>query len=62
MKVIVRTRTALLQDSCTPRQIGITTAVAELLPVTDDALGAIRAAGKISKPALEAPSSTALSA
>ncbi|MBJ7402575.1 MAG: GNAT family N-acetyltransferase [Bradyrhizobium sp.] len=46
----------------TPRQIGTTTAVAGLLPVTDDALRAIRAAGKISKPAIEAPSSTALAA
>lgn len=46
----------------TPRQIGTTTAVAGLLPVTDDALGAIRAAGKISEAAIEAPSSTALAA
>jgi N-acyl-L-homoserine lactone synthetase len=45
-----------------PRQIGNTTAVAGLLPVTDDALGAIRAAGKISKPAIDAPPSTALAA
>jgi acyl homoserine lactone synthase len=46
----------------TPRQIGTTTAVAGLLPVTDGALAAIRAAGKISKPAIEAPSSKALAA
>jgi N-acyl-L-homoserine lactone synthetase len=46
----------------TPRQIGTTTAVAGLLPVTDDALGAIRAAGKISKPAIDVPSNTALAA
>lgn len=46
----------------TPRQIGTTTAVAGLLPVTDDALGAIRAAGNISKPAIDDPSSTALAA
>lgn len=45
-----------------PRQIGATTAVAGLLPVTDDALGAIRAAGKIAKLAIDAPSSTALAA
>ncbi|MCK1540984.1 GNAT family N-acetyltransferase [Bradyrhizobium sp. 179] len=46
----------------TPRQIGTTTAVAGLLPVTDDALGAIRAAGKISKPVIDAPSSVARAA
>ncbi|MCK1711680.1 MULTISPECIES: acyl-homoserine-lactone synthase [unclassified Bradyrhizobium] len=46
----------------TPRQIGTTRAVAGLLPVTDDALGAIRAAGKTSKPAIDVPSSTALAA
>ena len=46
----------------TPHQIGVTKAVAGLLPVTEEALGAIRAAGKISKPAIEAPSSTALAA
>lgn len=46
----------------TPRQIGTTTAVAGLLPVTDGALGAIRAAGKISKPAIDVPSSAALAA
>jgi acyl homoserine lactone synthase len=45
-----------------PRQIGATKAVAGLLPVTDDALGAIRAAGKISGPAIDAPSSLALAA
>lgn len=46
----------------TPRQIGTTTAVAGLLPVSDDALEAIRAAGKISKPVIDAPTSTALAA
>jgi acyl homoserine lactone synthase len=45
-----------------PRQIGATKAVAGLLPVTDDALRAIRAAGKISRPAIDAPSSVALAA
>lgn len=45
-----------------PRQIGATKAVAGLLPVTDDALGAIRAAGKISGPAIDTPSSIALAA
>ena len=45
-----------------PRQIGATKAVAGLLPVTDDALGAIRAAGKISGRAIDAPSSLPLAA
>ncbi len=45
-----------------PRQIGVTKAVAGLLPVTDDALAAIRAAGKISGPAIDAPSSLAFAA
>lgn len=45
-----------------PRQIGATKAVAGLLPVTDDALRAIRAAGKISKPVIDAPSSMARAA
>jgi N-acyl-L-homoserine lactone synthetase len=45
-----------------PRQIGATKAVAGLLPITDDALRAIRAAGKISRPAIGAPSSMALAA
>jgi len=45
-----------------PRQIGATKAVAGLLPVTDDALGAIRAAGKISGPAIDNSSSLALAA
>ena len=40
-----------------PHQIGATKAVAGLLPITDDALGAIRAAGKISGLAIDAPSS-----
>lgn len=46
----------------TPRQIGVTKAVAGLLPVTEDALAAIRAAGKISGRAIEAPSSLPLAA
>lgn len=45
-----------------PRQIGVTTAVAGLLPVTSDALGTIRAAGKISKPAIDVSSSMARAA
>lgn len=45
-----------------PRQIGATKAVAGLLPVTHEALGAIRAAGKISGRAIEAPSSLPLAA
>jgi acyl homoserine lactone synthase len=45
-----------------PRQIGATKAVAGLLPVTDDALGAIRSAGKISGPAIDNSSSLALAA
>jgi N-acyl-L-homoserine lactone synthetase len=45
-----------------PRQIGATKAVAGLLPVTDDALGAIRAAGNISGPAIETPASLAFAA
>jgi N-acyl-L-homoserine lactone synthetase len=45
-----------------PRQIGATKAVAGLLPVTEEALGAIRAAGKISGRAIDAPSSLPLAA
>jgi acyl homoserine lactone synthase len=45
-----------------PRQIGATQAVAGLLPVTDNALGAIRAAGKISERAIDAQSSLPLAA
>ncbi|UPK31449.1 acyl-homoserine-lactone synthase [Bradyrhizobium sp. 195] len=45
-----------------PRQIGSTKAVAGLLPVTDEALKAIRAAGKISKPAIDTQPSTARAA
>ena len=45
-----------------PRQIGATKAVAGLLPITDDALGAIRATGKISGLAIDAPSSLPLAA
>ena len=46
----------------TPRQIGATKALAALLPITNDALGAIRAAGEISGPVIDAPSSLALAA
>lgn len=45
-----------------PRQIGATKAVAGLLPVTDEALAAIRTVGKISGLAIDAPSSLALAA
>jgi acyl homoserine lactone synthase len=45
-----------------PRQVGATKAVAGLLPVTDDTLQAIRAAGKILGLAIDAPSSMALAA
>jgi len=45
-----------------PRQIGATKAVAGLLPVTDDALGAIRPTGNISGLAIDAPSSLQLAA
>jgi acyl homoserine lactone synthase len=45
-----------------PRQIGSTKAVAGLLPVTDDALGAIRTAGKMSKRIIETPASLACAA
>jgi N-acyl-L-homoserine lactone synthetase len=45
-----------------PRQIGSTKAVAGLLPVTGDALGAIRTAGKISKRIIETPASLACAA
>ena len=46
----------------TPRQIGTTKAVAGLLPITDEALGAIRTAGQISGRAIEAPSSLPIAA
>ncbi|MBB4383010.1 acyl-homoserine-lactone synthase [Bradyrhizobium sp. SBR1B] len=46
----------------TPRQIGTTKAVAGLLPITDEALGAIRAAGQISGCAIDAPLSLAIAA
>jgi acyl homoserine lactone synthase len=45
-----------------PRQIGATKAVAGLLPISNDALTAIRVAGKISGPVIEAPSSQTLAA
>lgn len=45
-----------------PRQIGSTKAVAGLLPITDEALAAIRAAGQISGLAIEPPSSLAIAA
>lgn len=46
----------------TPRHIGATKAVAGLLPVTTDALGAIKTAGQISGCAIDAPPSLALAA
>jgi N-acyl-L-homoserine lactone synthetase len=46
----------------TPRQIGTTNAVAGLLPITGEALGAIRAAGQISGRAIDASSSVAIAA
>ncbi|MDH2404949.1 acyl-homoserine-lactone synthase [Bradyrhizobium sp. SSUT18] len=46
----------------TPRQIGATKAVAGLLPITEKALGAIRATGQISRCAINAPSSLAIAA
>jgi len=46
----------------TPRQIGTTNAVAGLLPITEEALGAIRAAGQISGRAIDAPSHLPLAA
>ncbi|MFH0301069.1 acyl-homoserine-lactone synthase [Bradyrhizobium sp. 31Argb] len=46
----------------TPHQIGSTKAVAGLLPITEEALGAIRAAGQISGRAIDAPSSLAIAA
>lgn len=45
-----------------PRQIGATKAVAGLLPVTDDALEAIRCAGRLSGPAIDDSSSPAFAA
>jgi acyl homoserine lactone synthase len=45
-----------------PRQIGATKAIAGLLPVTDDALGAIRSAGKIYGRAIDDSSSLGLAA
>jgi acyl homoserine lactone synthase len=45
-----------------PRQIGSTNAVAGLLPITEDVLGTIRAAGQISGRAIDAPSSLAVAA
>jgi acyl homoserine lactone synthase len=46
----------------TPRQIGTTNAVAGLLPIGEEALGAIRAAGQIPGCAIEAPSNLAIAA
>jgi len=46
----------------TPRQIGTTNAVAGLLPISEEALGAIRAAGQISGRAIDAPSNLAIAA
>jgi acyl homoserine lactone synthase len=45
-----------------PRQIGSTKAVAGLLPITDEALGAIRAAGHIPGRAIDVPSSLVIAA
>jgi acyl homoserine lactone synthase len=45
-----------------PRQIGVTTAVAGLLPITEETLGAIRAAGQIAGRAIDAPSSLPVAA
>ncbi|PPQ14469.1 conjugal transfer protein TraI [Bradyrhizobium sp. AC87j1] len=45
-----------------PRQIGSTNAVAGLMPISGEALGAIRVAGQISGRAIEAPSSLAIAA
>lgn len=45
-----------------PRQIGSTKAIAGLLPISDEALGAIRAAGQISGRAIEEPSHLAIAA
>jgi N-acyl-L-homoserine lactone synthetase len=46
----------------TPRQIGATKAVAGLLPITGEALGAIRATGQISGGAIDTPLSLAIAA
>lgn len=46
----------------TPRQIGTTNAVPGLLPISEEALGAIRAAGQISGRAIDAPSNLAIAA
>ncbi|MBR0857774.1 acyl-homoserine-lactone synthase [Bradyrhizobium liaoningense] len=45
-----------------PRQIGATKAVAGLLPITEEALGTIRAVGQISGRAIDTPSSLPLAA
>ncbi|SCB52513.1 acyl homoserine lactone synthase [Bradyrhizobium yuanmingense] len=45
-----------------PRQIGSTNAVAGLLPISCEALGAIRAAGQFSGRVIEAPSNVAIAA
>lgn len=45
-----------------PRQIGSTKVVAGLLPITNEALGAIRAAGQISGCAIDAPPRLAIAA
>ncbi|MFB6452705.1 acyl-homoserine-lactone synthase [Bradyrhizobium tunisiense] len=45
-----------------PRQIGSTRAVAGLLPITEEALAAIRGAGQISGRAIEAPPHLAIAA
>ena len=62
MERILRRTGWHLERLGTPHQIGATQAVAGLLPVTDNALGAIRSAGKISGSAINAPSSLSLAA
>ena len=62
MERILRRAGWHLERLGTPRQIGATQAVAGLLPVTEDALGTIRAAGKISGRVIDPPSSLPLAA
>src|SRR3954463_11486217 len=62
MERILRRAGWHLERLGTPRQIGATNAVTGLLPITKEALGAIRAAGQISRGAIDAPSSLAIAA
>ncbi|UPK16023.1 GNAT family N-acetyltransferase (plasmid) [Bradyrhizobium sp. 155] len=62
MERILRRAGWHLERLGTPHQIGATQAVAGLLSVTDNALGAIRSAGKISGRAIEPPSGLSLAA